>query len=129
MRSIRDNQRLVGNLGTTCRTDFYEIEAGLLLEGFCAAQGWGEYRPRASFTLGGFSGGGHRQSERVANTNTSAAPPGSLASATMELSGKQLVFAGTGDRALIGPRERLTSGGTPPKDWIGWGGTLGVAVH
>ena len=37
-------------------TDFYEIEAGLLIEGFCAAQGWSEYRPECTITFGGFSG-------------------------------------------------------------------------
>ena len=112
-----DNQQAARALGTGF--DHYEIEVAVLIEGFSPGHGWGEYRPRAAFCLGGFDGP-DKMSERRPNTNPTARAQ-DISIGSMELSGKPLVFPSIGpDRSTA-----RADGGAAPDNWIGWGGTLG----
>ena len=110
-----DNRNLVGNPPAP-GMDFYEIEAGLLVEGFACAQGWSEYRPSCGLTLGGFSGP-QRLCVPHQNTQTGASE---ISVGKLELCGKQLLFDSTAASSAA------MTAGSVPKDWIAWGGTLGT---
>ncbi|MGI8604851.1 MAG: Verru_Chthon cassette protein A [Verrucomicrobiales bacterium] len=99
-----------------------EVEVGLLIEGFVASHGWGEYRPQASFQLGG----GEKTRLVISTDNNPPAATGNKANfeiCSWALNGKKLVIAG--DDPLPGVA-RTPSDGSAPEDWIAWGGTLGV---
>lgn len=113
-----DNQQQAAALGNSF--DHYEVEVAVLLEGFSAGQGWGEYRPRAGFTLSGFNGA-NKQMERVPNTNANATAQ-DISIGDMTLSGKRLVFPSTMPNRSTGSADQPL----PPGNWIGWGGTLGT---
>lgn len=116
-----DNQQAAQTLGTGF--DHYEIEVAVLLEGFSAGQGWGEYRPRASFALAGFDGA-TKMSEPKPNTNPTLTT-NDTSIGDMELSGKRLAFPTSGTPGA-GRSTAIADSNTPALDnWIGWGGTLG----
>jgi hypothetical protein len=110
-----DNRKLAAS--ATKGSDFYEIEAGLLIEAFVPTQGTTEYRPDCSFTLGGFSGG-KSLSEELSDPQTGTKE---RSIGQFELCGTPLRFDATADSS-----KAMTSRGASPKNWIGWGGTLGT---
>jgi hypothetical protein len=113
-----DNQATARALGTNF--DHYEIEVAVLIEGFSAGHGWGEYRPRAGFTLTGFQGG-TKTNERRPNTNSGqTAQEWSIGD--MSLSGKRLAFPSN----MTNRSTAASDSTTPAGNWVGWGGTLGT---
>lgn len=104
--------------------DHYEVEVGLLIEGFVAAQGWGEIHPQMSFVLAGYETANKLGQRRSLNGATDWMVSGTGNYTPLKLNGQDLVFMGSnglGSNATTG-----NSSNALAKDWIGWGGTLGV---
>lgn len=112
-----DNQRAAESLGTTF--NHYEIEVAVLLEGFMPAHGWRDYRPRASFALGGFDGP-DKMSERRPDAH-SAALTKDISIGDMAVSGKPLLFP----EKEAARSTASVSKGDVPGTWVGWGSSLG----